>query len=209
MIGRLLAAVGAMVTAAVCYAASPMWTAWSIREAVTRADTSYLERKIDWPQVRETMRQSMTRTALDLPDPETVDSVISETDAGPERQGLWSRLKTRVKAYAGRRMVDKMVDSYVTARGLPQLYKVRSTYGTTLRGETGDAERWLDRFRQVWARVMRAEFTSWTVFQVEMRDQFDAERSFVALLELRGAEWILTELRVRSLAAVSDLADAR
>lgn len=209
MIGRLLAAVGAVVTAAVCYAALPMWTAWSIREAVTQADTRYLERKIDWPQVRETMRQSMTRTALDLPDPEMVDSVTTEPDEASTRPGLWSRLKTRVKTYAGRRMVDRMVNSYVTAEGLPQLYKVRRTYGTTLRGEAGDAERWLDRFRQVWARVMRAEFKSWTVFQVEMRDQFDAERSFVALLELRGAEWILTELRVRSLDGVSDLADAR
>lgn len=184
------------------YAAAPFWTAWSIREAVTGNDTAFLERKIQWPTVRETMRQSMTRTALDLPGPDAapVDAALAP------RRGLWARLKDRVKAYAGRRVVDKMVDAYVSAEGLPRLYQARRTYRQTFRGEASDPADWKERFAKVWARVKRAEFKSMTVFEIEIEDQFKAERSYLALLELKGAEWIMTELRIRSAGQILPLA---
>jgi hypothetical protein len=45
--------------------------------------------------------------------------------------------------------------------------------------------------------VKRAEFKSPTVFEIEMADRNDPTRHFVGLLELRGFEWKLTELRLR------------
>ena len=37
----------------------PLWTALTIREAVLTGDTAVLERKIDWPGVRASLKQSL------------------------------------------------------------------------------------------------------------------------------------------------------
>lgn len=187
------------------YIASPFWTAWNIREAVTGNDTAFLERKVNWPTVRETMRESMTRTALDLPEPGTV---TTELVPAP-RRGFFARLKERIKGYAGRRVVDKMVDAYVSAEGLPRLYNYRRTVRETIGGEVGDPPDWHERLRSVWARIKRAEFRSLTAFEIELQDQFNAERSYHAVLELRSAEWILTELRILSSNQIMPVASAR
>ncbi len=114
------------------------------------------------------------------------------------RRGFFARIKRRIKGYAGRRVVDKMVASYVSAEGLPQLYNARRTMRETIGGEAGDPDDWTERFKSVWSRITRAEFRSMTAFEIELRDQFSAERSYHAVLEFKGAEWILTELRIRS-----------
>ena len=37
----------------------PLWTALQIREAVLSGDTAVLERKVDWPGVRASLKQSL------------------------------------------------------------------------------------------------------------------------------------------------------
>lgn len=198
---------GALVVAMpiAVFIAAPFAAAWNLREAVTGADTLYLQQKVHWPTVRETMRESMLRSALDVP---TTIAADAEVAAEPPR-GIVARIKDRIKRYAGRRVVDKMVDDFITAEGLPKLYNARRTMSRTLGRATDDEATMTQRFKGVWSRVTRAEFRSLTEFEIEMQDQFSADRSYHAVLELRGIEWILTELRFRSANEVTPVASAR
>jgi hypothetical protein len=113
------------------------------------------------------------------------------------KPGLWRRIKARV----GQRAVDKLVESYVTPDGLPQLFSYRKVYREHVSGEGDEAKTlaWHERFARFWARVKRAEFLSPTEFRIEMADRYDASRHYIGLLQLRGLEWKLTELQVRIL----------
>ena len=76
----------------------PLWTALTIREAVLTGDTAVLERKIDWPGVRASLKQS-------LPVYLAGQGVIGQT----------------LTALFGTTVVDTIVDSYVSPSGLVQL----------------------------------------------------------------------------------------
>ena len=192
---RLLIKAICVLALAAAYVGLPFWTAFSIREAVKTGDTAYLEAKVEWPGVRETMRQSLTAQALDLPGTETM-----EAGAAPGSRGLWQRVKDGVKSYAGRQVVDHFVDNYVTPAGLSRMYEVRRMYREKIKGEADDAITLprFERMKRAWARVKRAEFLSLTAFEIEMQDRFNPERSYVGLLELRGFQWKLSELRMRA-----------
>lgn len=178
------------------YVAYPFWTAWAIREAIKSGDSEFLARKVDFTRVRETLAPSLARMAFDLPDP---------ADEAAEKPGLWKRFK----AYWGQGAVNRMVDKYVTAEGLPQLFRWRKLYRETVSGETDEqALPRLERFARFWARLKRAEFKSPTVFEVEMADRYDASRHHIGLLELDGFEWKLIGLRVRTASADDALASA-
>ena len=55
---RSLFAVLGAVALAVAYIATPFVAAWSIREAMQNGNSDYLEHKIEWDRVRETLRES-------------------------------------------------------------------------------------------------------------------------------------------------------
>jgi Protein of unknown function (DUF2939) len=181
---------GTMVASAT-YIAVPFWTAWSIREAVKSGDSAYLARKINFASVRETLRPSLAQVAFDMPDP-------SSGEPAP-KPGLWKR----IKAYWGAGAINRFVDSYVTPEGLPQMFQWRKTYRETVgtADPSGPKATFRTRFTKFWSRLKRAEFKSLTAFEIEMRDQYDPNRSHVGLLELTGEgwdiEWKLTELRIR------------
>ncbi len=189
----------ALLAAPAIYVAVPFWTAWSIREAVKSGDSAYLARKIDFAGVRETLRPSLAQVALDMPDP-------AMGDAAP-KPGLWKR----IKAYWGQGAIDQFVESYVTPEGLPQMFAWRKTYreiaGTV--DPNAPPPSFRTRFTKFWSRLKRAEFKSMTAMEFEMRDQYDASRSHVGLLELTGPawrlDWKLTELRVRMASAETAL----
>jgi hypothetical protein len=174
--------------AATLYIAAPFATAWFIREAVRNGDSGYLASSIEWGSVRETLKPSIARIALNLPDPE------QEPAAKP---GLWQRLK----AYWGQGAVDRMVDKYVTPEGLPQLFTLRKTYRDYVSGDTNEAKTTplLDRIARAWARVKRAEFTGLTTFEIDMEDKFEPTRLYLGKLELTTLGWKLTELRIKFL----------
>ena len=73
----------------------PLWTALQIREAVLSGDTAVLERKVDWPGVRASLKQSLPVYL-----------------AG---QGVIGQALT---ALFGTTVVDTIVDSYVSPSGL-------------------------------------------------------------------------------------------
>ncbi len=169
------------------YVGSPFVAAWQIREAVRNGDASYLQTAIDWPSVRETLKPTLSRLALNLP--------LDETQPAP-KPGMWQRMK----AYWGKGAVDRAIESYVTPEGLPQLFALRKGY----RDVTGaiDESKTLaitERMKRAWARVKRAEFTSFTTFEMDMTDKQDETRLYLGKLELTGRGWMLKELRIKSL----------
>ncbi|MBY0559942.1 DUF2939 domain-containing protein [Hyphomicrobium sp.] len=179
---------GFFLVAAAIYIGSPFATAWGIREAVRNGDSEYLASAIEWPTVRETLKPSIARIALNLPDP-NADPAASN--------GLW----TRFKAYWGQSAVDSVVETYVTPEGLPQLFTLRGKYRDLVGSDADEAKTMpiLDRIQRAWARVKRAEFTSPTSFEIDMEDKYDPTRIYLGKLELRSVGWKLTELRVKFL----------
>lgn len=181
-----VAALAALVLAT-GYVAAPFLAAWSIRDALQTGDTAYLAKKIEWPTVRETLRESLLAFAAGA-------TPVASPGTEPPRPGLWQRLK----AGLSRRAVDNVVDAYVTPEGLPQLFNLRQYYRENISGEAAAdaALAWHERARRFWSRVKRAEFHSPTEFEIEMADRNDPTRHYVGLMKLRGLEWKLVELRV-------------
>ena len=185
---RLLAKALLIILAISAYIGSPFVTAWSIREAVRSGDTAYLERAIDWPSVRTTLKPAIGRIALNLPD--------AETEQPGAKPGLWQRFK----AYWGQGAVNRAIDGYITPEGLPQLFAIRKAYRGYVAGDPDDIKApILERMKRAWARVKRAEFTGLTTFEVDMADKYDESRIFLGKLELTSLGWKLRELRVKFL----------
>lgn len=186
-----------LVTAA-AYIASPLASAWMIREAIRTGDSRYLDTRIEWESVRATLKHSLARHALKLPE--------DGTTTAPAKPSLWQRLKTHL----GRRMVDSVVESYATPTGLPQLFSYGQTYRSVVKGEEDETRSLpvVERMRRFWSRVKRAEFRTPTEFEIELADKHDPGRHYVGLLRLTGFTWKLVELHVRAPAAVGSLAQA-
>jgi hypothetical protein len=202
----VIASVTALLLAAV-YVASPLLTAWNLRRAMHTADADYLASAIAWDSVRETIKPSLVRLALGVPDP---------ADADAAKPGLWQRLK----AAAGRSAIEHAVQSYVTPEGFPSLLSMGRTYREGLRGEQEEKPGTPlgERVAQAWSRVLRAEFTGPTRFELAMSDKFAPERVYAGVLELVAdgwnSGWKLTELRIQSrdeaaVAAAGRQADTR
>lgn len=191
---------------AAAYVALPFHAAWSIREAVRKGDSTYLQDKIEWASLKETLKPSIAEMALSLP-PEATGE---ESGAAQPKRSLWQRFK----AYMGEGVVNRVVEKYVTPEGLPQLFTLKKSYNSVRATVTGASAEtpdmhFTERFKRFWARVERAEFKSLTRFEIDVRDKLMPERRFDGVLELRGLEWKLTELRVRdSSAAKGSLASA-
>ncbi len=176
---------GFALLAATLYLGSPFVTAWGIREAVRNGNSDYLASAIEWGSVRQTLKPSIARIALNLPDPEQ-DPKASN--------GFWARFKT----YWGKGMVDSLVEKYVTPEGLPQLFTLRKSYRSYVANDDDANKLPLpERVARAWARVKRAEFTSLTSFEIDMEDKHDPTRLYLGKLELRPVGWKLTELRVK------------
>ena len=191
----MLVKFGLLTLVAATYVASPFVTAWSIREAVRNGDAAYLERVIDWPSVRETLKPALAQLAFDLP-------VNGDQQASPP--GLWQRFKT----YLGRSTLDQAIDSYMTPEGLPQLFGLRKFYRDNISGEPDEAKVFsiTERIKRSWARVKRAEFKSLTEFEMDMADKHDLNRIYLGKLELTGFGWKLKELRIKLLTTAANSA---
>lgn len=170
------------------YIASPFVSAWFIREAVRNGNSDYLAYAIEWPSVRETLKPSIARIALNLPDPEQNPAASS---------GFWQRLKTTV----GQSAVDRIVDTYVTPEGLPQLFTLGKTYRNYTSSDAGKSKTTplLERIERTWARVKRAEFTGFTTFEIDMGDKHDPARIYLGKLKLTPVGWKLAEFRIKFL----------
>jgi hypothetical protein len=184
----------AAVFLAVLYALWPIYTALQIREALIAGDTVTLNRKVDWPSLRASLKTSLS--------PETVARLAADPNA--PQPSLWER----IKAVVAPAMAETVIDRYVTAENLPLLLGYQRVYRGSVRPALGLQEpktvlagSWLggtaiDRFVSFWARVRSAIFYSPTRFVLEVEDKYRPERRYIGTLELKGWIWTLTGLKV-------------
>ena len=191
--GRLIAVVLTLLLVGGGYVLSPFVAAWNLREAIKTSDTATLERKVIWSSVRASLRASLAANAKLLPE---------VNEAGEQ---LTSSLWQRVKKAFGQSMLDRFVESYVTAEGLPRLFRYRNKWNGTVKSEVDEDDKldFFERTKAFYRRLHRAEFTSLTRIEIEMLDKFDPERRYVSVMELHGFEWKLAELRIIGGAAKS------
>ncbi|WP_439541944.1 DUF2939 domain-containing protein [Hyphomicrobium sp.] len=192
---KLLLAAVTLATLGILYIAAPFVTVWSVREAIRSGDSAYLDAKLEWPTVRTSLRESLTEYAIG---PTSV-ALPGQTAQQP---GFWQRVKNGLS----RRAVDNLVERYVTPEGLPQLFGMRQFYRENLAASTADpaALPWHERARGFWTRIKRAEFHSPAEFEIEIADRNDPTRHYIGLLKLRGIEWKLTELRLRTVSPATN-----
>lgn len=183
------------------YVAAPFVTAWSIREAIRSGDASYLEARVDWPRVKQSLKVSMADYALGSaggPAGGPAGAVNSPNHADATQSpapGLWQRFKN---AY-GRRVIASMIDNMVTPAGLARLFSYRQGYNEKIRGIPDERETLPlhERIGRSWQRVVRAEFLSPSRFAMEMRDKVVQDRTYAGILELQGMQWRLVHLAVK------------
>lgn len=179
------------------YAVTPFLTLWQIREALRTGDVSTLERKVDWPAVRQSLKQS---------NGEVRRTIADYSAAGTElKPGLWQR----VKDAAAPMFTAPLIDRYVTADGAPRLYAWRQTWRQSVRPTIGLSEppsllagtpladTGLDRALSVARRVRRAAFASPTRIEIELRDRYRDDRRWKSVLQLEGWNWRLTEVHIQ------------
>lgn len=168
------------------FIASPFFAAWQLREAIKSGDTALLERKIEWESVRASLKASLAINAKLLPE---VNAAGEEV-----KPSMWQR----VKAAFGSTMLDRFVETYATADGLPKLFQYRKAWKEQVVREPveSDGDPWYQRFARFYARVKRAEFQSPTRVEIEVADRLDGDRNYVSVLELKDFEWKLTSLKV-------------
>lgn len=171
------------------YVAAPFYTAWTIREAVKSNDAAYLERKLEWPQVRASLKESLSKFALNS---------SGELIPSPDKPSWWQRMK----AYFGKGAIDRFVDTAVTPTGLHGVLVMRRNYQSTFSTEDETKRpHFVERVRRLWSRVTRAEFTRLDRLELEIVDKHEPDRTVACALELKSSgfyfEWKLTELRIK------------
>jgi len=178
------------------YSATPFLAMWQIREALRAGDITTLERRVDWVSVRRSLKQSNGEVRAALAE-------YSQASGLP-KPGIWSRIKSAAAPF----FADPLIDRYVTAEGAPQIYGWRQTWRQKVRPAVGFSEpptvlaatplagTGVDRAVSVARRVTRAAFVSPTRVEVEVRDRYKADRRWLAVLELNGWSWQLTEVHI-------------
>jgi len=178
------------------YAASPFVTAWTLKEAITGGNVAVVDALVEWDSVRVTLRKSLTSAAFDRPMEFRVPptSAVADAGVGP---GWWARLKS----YVGTAAVDRLVDRYANAEGLPTLVAYGQAYKRYVANVENTPRTLATLPRRVsafWSRVLHVEFVTPVAFEIEMADKFDPMRRFTGLFEFRELRWKLTELYVHS-----------
>ena len=194
---RTLAVLSLLVVAAAGYVAWPLAHALAIREAMREGNVEVLNRKVEWDNVRASLKASLTPDAI---------AKLTEDPEAPKRS-VWQS----VKAAVAPRFADTVIDRYVTPESLPVFLGYRETYKGTIRPALGLKEppgvlagtllegSGLDRGLSFWKRIRRAVFTSPTRVLLEVEDQFRPDRRYTGTMELRGLQWKLTGLTIAGL----------
>ena len=177
------------------YIASPLVSAWTLREAVKNGDTAAIEARVAWPSVRQSLKASLASQRNLLP--------LAIAAGAEVKPSLWQRLKGAF----GATMLDRFIESYVTPEGLPKLFDYRRIWQQNVTGSDVEPVGRFERIKQFWARIKRAEFLSLTRFELEVADRNVPDRRYVSVLELDGLGWKLTGLSVITVDPTKRLAE--
>jgi Protein of unknown function (DUF2939) len=173
------------------YVASPFVAAWNLREAVKAGNIEAVQGRVQWDSVRASLKTSLAKHP---------ELFAEATTAGENVQPTWWQ---RVKSTFGVTMIDRFIESYVTPEGLPKLFQYRQAWRDNISGDTAQLAETprLERMKQFYDRIKRAEFQSFSKVEIEMQDRKKPERRYVSTMELIDYGWKLTALRVTTVEA--------
>jgi hypothetical protein len=186
-----------MLLLAAGYVVSPLWVAMDLRRAVLTGDHATLEARVDWPAVRQSLKDSLA--ALDRA------KVSAESVRGMPRPSLWSRIKAAASPI---RYSEQIIDRYVTPEGVVRAAAARGQLKALMgpRGanaataDTFDipdhAQPLLDRAQRFWSRLKRVSLTSATSLEIEIADRRVPERSYLGTLAFVDLRWRIVDVRV-------------
>ncbi|MEL6375304.1 MAG: DUF2939 domain-containing protein [Pseudomonadota bacterium] len=105
---------------AAAFVIAPLWTAADLMRAVKEGDRDVIARSIEWAPVRASLRTSLITYAQ----AEAAEKRERRRLATGRvvRAGFMDRFRARMTPY----VIDRTIMPYVTARGLPRLYAMRS-----------------------------------------------------------------------------------
>jgi Protein of unknown function (DUF2939) len=192
------------------YVASPYLAAFLLHSAIKRGDTSYIQPRVDWDQVRISLKDS-------------IGVRLAEHSAQQTADGLFDALKQDVVATFAPYVVNYVIDSKVTAEGFVEYLKPKdapvpapvaaeATQASALpsqgrwfwpaRAEAAELSVTLRPFMpntDMLRRIDRAKFTGLTTFEIDVRDKKDDTRRYRATFELMHYQWQLARVDVLSL----------
>jgi Protein of unknown function (DUF2939) len=182
---------------ATAYIASPFVAAWNLREAVKAGNVEAVQGRVQWDTVRASLKSSLAKHPELFTEATTAGENIKPT--------LWQRIKSTF----GVTMIDRFIESYVTPEGLPKLFQYRQAWRENISGDAAmlAATPRLERMKDFYDRIKRAEFQSLSRVEIEMQDRKKPERRYVSTMELIDYGWKLTTLRVITVDASERLAD--
>lgn len=192
----VLTAISLAVVAGIAFGVSPLFAAWSLRQALDRGDAVEVAQRVEFTRLRTALRGEQAELER------LVAEMAPEEDV--TRKGLWDRIKSA----AAPLVLGNAVDRAVTPGGLVRIYAMRRAWQDrvrprlrlvepeTLLSGTPLADSSLDKGLSAMRRLERAAFVAPTRFELEVRDRYDASRRFRATLELIGYSWKLTSVRV-------------
>ncbi|OYW55209.1 MAG: hypothetical protein B7Z29_09080 [Hyphomicrobium sp. 12-62-95] len=182
------------------FAASPFATAWTLKDAIKSGNVPVINALVEWDSVRVSLRKSMTALALDRPmDFQVPPDVSLAQSSNAPKAGLWQR----VKGYFGTAAVERLINRYANAEGLPTLFTYGQAYKRYVKGIDEPPKTMAnlpERIKEFWSRLRHVEFVTPTAFEIEMADKTDPTRRFTGLFQFRDMRWKLTQLYVHTAA---------
>jgi hypothetical protein len=180
------------------FALTPLWVAMDLRRAAMTGDLPTLEARVDWPAVRQSLKDSLAEIEFARQAEATV--------RGLPRPSLWSRIKA---AASPTRYADQLIDRYITAEGVVKVAAARGNLKALLGGglassaaapqdiQVPDHARPLtERAQLFWNRLKRVRLVKPSLIEIEMADRRVPERSYVSQLTFEGLRWRVTSVRV-------------
>jgi Protein of unknown function (DUF2939) len=176
------------------YIVSPLLAAHNLRMAVKNGDTKTIDRMIDWPSLRASLRRTIAQNARLLP--------LARQAARRASTSWWQRIRSAF----GHSMLDRFVERYINPRGLPELYRAKSNWHARARPglqPISQAGIIPTSLQSSWRRVKRAEFINPFRFILEVEDRHKATRLIKSTFQLTeigfsGLRWKLTEIAIRT-----------
>lgn len=173
------------------YIAWPTWSGYRIYKALEKNDIATLERKIDFPSVRESLKPAI-RSDIDRRLARTPTEVVDQQRDGRLRQQI------------GPRLMDAALNKIVTAQSIASLY--------TWRGDISQILKDVKEIRGIetpvvgagtsaapsplgLSNIKRFAFTGPTSFEIGIaKDASGSDPDLTAQMEFRDMDWKLTGL---------------
>ena len=176
---------------AVLYTAWPVKDGLALRSAIRSGDSAAIDRLVDWEPLRASLKEEI---AAEL------NRTLRQRG---ERKGRERTITERVTQRFGPRVVDTLVETYVTPKGLPELVVYRDRMRELIerrraRTEGEDGEDETQRTALPTTQVRWAFFTSPSRFEITFANPKYQGRRMIAALERSGLVWRLAEVRLTS-----------